>query len=103
MYIRLFLTVSLFLTLSLSDDFTLSPVCARLVLYTVGRNRGGGRTQRPPSRHLSVLRRELHTFLLLSLVAKPHTNDILFQIQLLCYGGYLLARWPWLDGEVRLQ
>ena len=35
--------------------------------------------------------RELHPLLLLTLVAKPHSNYVLFQLKLISYGGYLFT------------
>jgi hypothetical protein len=52
---------------------------------------------------LSVLSCELHSFLLLTLITKPHAYDVLFEIELLGNGGNFLAGWSWLDGEIGFQ
>jgi hypothetical protein len=52
---------------------------------------------------LSVLSGKLHSFLLLTLIAKPHAHDVLFEIKLLGNGGNFLTRWSWLDGKISFQ
>lgn len=51
----------------------------------------------------SVLGSEFHALLFLSLVAEPHANDVLLQVQLLGDGGDLLAGRARLHGEVGLE
>ena len=43
---------------------------------------------------------KLHSLLLLSLVAKPHPDHVLFQVELLRYCSDLLAAGPRLHGKV---
>lgn len=51
----------------------------------------------------SALGRELHPLLLLALIAEPHADHVLFQVQLLGNGGDFLARRPRLNGKVGLE
>lgn len=51
----------------------------------------------------SVLGGEFHTLLFLPLIAEPHANDVLLQVQFLGDGGNLLAGRTWLNGEVCLE
>ena len=64
-----------------------------------GSSGGGGvfsqtRGGRPTSRRTTGTPgngRELHPLLLLTLVTKPHSNYVLFQLKLISYGGYLFT------------
>ena len=51
----------------------------------------------------SVHRRVFHSFLFLPLVAKPHSNHVLFQVQFFGDGRDFFRGGPRLDGKVRLQ
>lgn len=51
----------------------------------------------------SVHRRVLHSLLFLPLIAEPHSNHVLFQVQFLSDSRDFLRGGPRLDGEVRLQ
>jgi len=50
-----------------------------------------------------MLSRKLHALLLLPLVAEPDPDDVLLEVQLLRDRGDLLAGWPRLHREVRLE
>lgn len=51
----------------------------------------------------SVLGGELHALLFLPLIAEPHADHVLLQVQLLGDGGDLFAGRTWLHGKVCLE
>lgn len=62
-----------------------------------------GTALKPEVHFRSVLRCELHPFLLLSLIAEPHADHVLFQVELFRDRCDFLATGPWLYRKVRLQ
>lgn len=52
---------------------------------------------------LSVLSCKFHTFLFLSLIAKPHTYHIFLQVQFFSNCSNFLTRRSWLDGKICFQ
>lgn len=79
------------------------PLRDRRVRRHRGRHHGAHRGVHVGSGHLLLGGRELHSLLLLSLIAEPHPHHILFEVQLLGDGCDLLPRGSRLHGEVRLQ
>ena len=47
--------------------------------------------------------RKFHPLLLLPLVAKPHADDVLFQVKFFGDGCNFLAAWAGLNGKVGLE
>lgn len=76
----------------------------------VGGSHGGHRAHHGAHRggvharsHLFLRSGKLHSFLLLPLIAEPHSDHVLLQVELLGDGGDFLSRGTRLDCKVRLQ